>query len=229
MSNTGKNKSKVIILHAVTPLIVAALSLGIMLTASIKPKDKMKVYLNLLFMDDLKTDPDEESKGLIIRENEIVEEYTGNTSDTGEFIRPRYGEMYAVITSEKLELDVPVYWGSDIDLFERGACQSTGSVIAGDKGNTVISAHEDTYFAKLSELEEGDTVTLKTNYGVFTYTVRERISFKKTSSKYVVPSEDDRLTLYTCKKDVLGSPDDRIGVICDLTEKKFYNAGEDEK
>ncbi|MBR4626422.1 MAG: class D sortase [Ruminococcus sp.] len=216
------SKKKSIVLHAVTPLIVAALVCGILMIAMIKPYDRAKVYLHIAFMDELKTDPDNISSGLIIRDNRIIEDYSGEFTYSGELIRPKYGEMYAIIKSSSLSLDVPVYWGSDIELYERGACQSTGSVLVGDKGNSVISAHEDTYFSELSGLKKGDTIEIRTNYGIFTFKVKQLISFKRDNNKYVVPTEDTRLTLYTCKKNVLGSSDERIGVICEPTEKKFY-------
>jgi len=209
-------------LHIITPFIVCFLCLGIFVIAMIKPYDKIKVYLNLAFMDDLKITPDGNTQGLVIRENEIKEDFSGETKETGEITRPQFGELYAMIKSDAFEVDVPVYWGSDSQLFERGACQSTGSALLGDNGNTVISAHEDTFFSELSTLAVGDVITLNTNYGQFTYTVRELIEFQKDNNKYIVPSEETKLTLYTCKKDILGSPDGRIGVICEPTEKKFY-------
>ncbi len=221
-----KSKKSSAVLHIATPFVVAAIAVGGVIAAAVKPSDKLKVYLNVAFMDDLKTDPENASSGLIIRDKEIVEDHSGETSDTGELIRPKFGEKYAEIRSSVLSLDVPVYWGSDVDLFERGACQSTGSVLAGDKGNSVISAHEDTFFSELKKFRAGDTITLYTNYGYFTYKVRECVTFTKDTNKYIVPSKDDRLTLYTCKKDVLGRSDERIGVICDLTEKKFYIGAE---
>ena len=95
-------------------------------------------------------------------------------------------------------------------------------MVIGDKGNTVISAHVDTYFADLEKLKVGDTVTLSTLYGEFVYTVRENILFSRTNGSFVSPTEDDRLTLYTCKRDILGGTEQRVGVICDLTERKFY-------
>jgi len=226
---TDNSKIKSIVLHTVTPLIIASLVCSILLIVMIKPYDKAKVYLNIAFMDDLKTDPENINSGLIIRDNKIVEDYSGKTSDTGKILRPKYGEMYAIIKSESLSLDIPVYWGCDIELYERGACQSTGSVVVGDKGNSVISAHEDTYFSELTSLKKGDKVVIMTNYGEFTYKVKELISFNKNNNKYVVPTEDTRLTLYTCKKNVLGSSDGRVGVVCELTDKKFYvGAGEED-
>ena len=76
-------------LHIATPFITAAIACGVLMVAAIKPADRAKVYLNLAFMDDLKTDPDDAGAGLIIREKKIVDDYSGETSDTGEFIRPK--------------------------------------------------------------------------------------------------------------------------------------------
>ena len=39
--------------------------------------------------------------------------------------------------------------------------------------------------SELYKLEKGDTVTLRTNYGSFVYTVKETISFNKKDGKYV--------------------------------------------
>lgn len=220
-----KNKGSFIV-HFATPFILMGLCVGILMLAMIKPSDKLKVYLNLAFMDNLKTDPESAGSGLVVRDNEIIEEYNGETSESGEFVRPKFGELYAVMKCSAFDISIPVYWGSNSELYEHGACQSSGSVIIGDNGNTVISAHEDTFFSELYKLRENDTVTLKTNYGEFVYTVKEVITFNKKDGKYVSPTKDSRLTLYTCKKDILGSADERAGVICELTEKRFYNKGE---
>lgn len=219
-----KNKEKSSIpLHILTPVIVLIFCISIFIIAMIKPYDKIKVYANLAFMDDLKTNPENISSGLVIRDNDIKTDYSGQTWDSGEFIRPKFGELYAVIKSDVFSVDVPVYWGSDSELFEKGACQSAGSVLLGDNGNSVISAHADTFFSELPKLKEGDSVTINTTYGEFVCTVKELISFNKKEKKYVAASKDTKLTMYTCKKDILGSSDERIGVVCEVTEKKFYN------
>ncbi|EWM53447.1 class D sortase [Ruminococcus flavefaciens] len=217
------NKKNSVLIHVATPFVLLALCVGIFMIAMIKPSDKLKVYLNLAFMDDLKVTPESAGSGLVVRDNEIIDDYNGATSEEGEFIRPKFGELYAVLTSSAFDISIPVYWGSNSELYEHGACQSSGSVIIGDKGNTVISAHEDTFFAELHKLKEKDKVTLKTNYGVFVYKVKEVITFNKKDGKYVAPSDDCKLTLYTCKRNILGSADERAGVVCELTEKKFYN------
>lgn len=219
MSNKGK---KNILLLVITPVILLFLCTAVLIVAMIKPYNKLSVYLNLAFMDEFKSNPNDGTNGLIIKDGDISLDYSGETSSEGTPVFPSFGEQFAVLRSSGFELSIPVYWGSTSELLDRGACQATFSKLPGVVGNTVISAHEDTFFAELKDLKEGDTVTINTSYGEFVYTVKETIQFTKTEKSYVSPTDDERLTLYTCKKDVLGSSDERIGVICEITEKKFY-------
>ena len=64
--------------------------------------------------------------------------------------------------------------------------------------------------------------TAYTTYGKFTYEVTEQIQFESTSKSYLKQTDDDRLTLYTCEMQLLGSSSKRVGVICKLTDKAFY-------
>ena len=218
-----------LLIHIVTPFILLFICVGILIAVMIKPADKLKVYFNLAFMDNLKNTPDSVSSGLIIKENDIISEYDGETFEEGEIVRPKFGEMYALLSADVFESSIPVYWGSSSELYERGACQASSSAVIGDTGNTVISAHQDTFFADLDKIKTDDKIYLKTNYGEFEYTVKEIFVFNKKQSKYVSPSKISKLTLYTCKKDVLGNSDERLAVVCEPTEKKFYNKAEEDK
>ena len=53
--------------------------------------------------------------------------------------------------------------------------------------------------------------------------MKESVIFKETDNSYISPTNDDRLTLYTCYGNLLGPTEDRLGVICELVEKKFYS------
>ena len=223
----SKNKNSKA-LYILTPFIVLLLSVGILTAAMIKPMDKLKVLLNVAFMDNLKTSGSDDS-GLVIKPSEIISDYNGETSEKGEVQYPKYGEQFAVISCKAFDVDVPVYWGSGQELLEHGACQSPDSVLPGGGGNTVISAHVDTYFAQLDKIKKGDVITLKTNYGEFTYKVTEEIEFLSTNNKYVMPSSDEHLTIYTCKKDAITASDQRFGYIAKLDGSRFYNSKEAEK
>ena len=218
MSNNEKRR---VFPYIAAPFIVLAMCCGIIAAALLKPYDKLKVYTNLAFMDSLKSSPSDDS-GLVIRDNDIITDYKGKTSAEGEVIRPKFGELYAEISSSRLSLDVPVYWGSNSELLELGACQSSSSAVIGTEGNSVISAHVDTFFSELEKLKKDDEIVIKTNYGRFTYKVKETIAFDSSNRKYVVPTEDDRLTLYTCKRDVFGNSAQRIGVVCEPVKSEFY-------
>lgn len=93
----------------------------------------------------------------------------------------------------------------------------------------MISAHVNTFFQNLNQLQKGDTLTLYTSYGRFTYTVSELISFADTDEQYLKQTQDDRLTLYTCEMQVLGASKQRVGAICTLTEKAFYQTAQTEQ
>lgn len=221
-----KTKGNLLLL-IVTPVIILLICTAVIILGAIKPYNKISMYLNLAFNDSTHSNPINSSNGLVIKDGNINLEYEGSTSEEGEVIRPSFGEQYAVLRSDKLETSVPVYWGSERELLKLGACHASYSKLPGEGGKTVISAHADTFFNNLSELKTGDKVTINTNYGEFTYTVKESISFKKTDKKYVNPSDETKLVLYTCKMDVLGASDERIGVVCELAEKKFYVQAEE--
>lgn len=227
MKKTKKNQGGLLV-HIATPFILFAMCMGIILIAVIKPSDKLQRYKGLIFMDELKIDPENAKTGLKIKENKIEDNDNKVTSDEKNIIRPVYAEHYADLYCDVFETTVPVYWGTDVEIFEIGAGQSGSSVLFGEEGNTVISAHVNTFFAELDQLDKGDVITVKTNYGRFIYTVREKIAFRDDQKKYILSTDDTRLTLYTCTKDVFGDPDQRIGVICDLTDSKFYSESEGE-
>ena len=209
--------------YLLTPVLLLLLTGGILvLCYSLAPVHRLQKYLNIAFMDNLKTTGT--TAGLHIKEKEIE---TGNkpdqdTFEDGKINYPTFGEQYAVLTSKAIGLTVGVYYGVNADLLDRGACQSTQSAIIGEKGNTVIDAHVKTYFSELSKLKTGDTVELYTDYGSFTYKVTETISFDKNDKRWLAVTEEPYLTLYTCAPQVIGSADMRVGVRCEPVSMKFY-------
>ncbi len=201
-------------------LLILMMCAGVIILALIDPCEKMNTYMNIVFMEDMK---DPVHGGLRIVENEIDTSYEGETSSEGTAVIPAFGEQYAMLECKAIGLSVPVYWGSNAELLELGAVQTTASAAAGSGGNAVIDAHVNTFFRNLGSLEKGDVVTLYTQYGRFTYEVSELIEFKETDTKYVLPTEEEQLTLYTCEMQVLGSSDVRIGAVCKPTEMAYYS------
>lgn len=230
MAEQTQNKRSDLLILILTPLFLLLLTAGVLILFYVlAPVHRLQNYLNIAFMDNLKTTA--QTDGLNIIEKEIIkDEVVENTFDEGEIQYPTFGEQYAMLEIESVGIYVGVYYGATTELLERGACQSTQSAVIGENpGNTVIDAHVTTYFAELKNVQVGDKVTLYTNYGKFNYEVSEQIEFDKNDKRYLaVPKDAEYLTLYTCKPQVLGSPDQRIGVRCLPVEKHFYTQSEQE-
>ncbi len=209
------------------PLFLTLLCSGIILLCAVRPFEMVKTYLRIGFMDSNQTIPQGTgTAGLNIVEADIDTEYQGETNETGNITVSAYGSQCAVLTCEALDMYVPVYWGGGAELLEKGACQTPASVPIGENGNSVISAHVNTFFHNLSDIQVGDTVVLHTDYGRFTYEVTKLIEFDASNEQYIKNTSDNRLTLYTCKMELLGSSSERIGAICRLAKSEFYSSEE---
>ncbi len=226
---TEQSKKNSALFYVLTGVFLLILCIAVSVGVLVIPYEKAKTYLNIVFMDqEMKITPSSGLDGLVIKENTIETAAPDQKFyDSGKIIRPAFGEQYAVLDCEEISLSVPVYWGSSAELLDRGACQASSSVVLGETGNVVIDAHVNTFFADLPKLKAGDVITLSTNYGIFTYQVSEQIQFLNTNKQYVLPSEEDKLTLYTCEAQVLGTSDNRIGVVCSLVSKQFYQPSEE--
>ena len=224
MSEESKSRSGLLI-HLLTPLLLLLLTGGVLVLCYVlAPSHQIQKYLNLAFMDNLKTQS--QSAGLHIIEQEIDMNGQKESFENGEIIYPLFGEQYAMLQSDAIGLTVSVYYGVTSELLSRGACQSPQAAVIGEGGHTVIDAHVNTYFSDLEKLKPGDEVMLYTKYGCFRYRVTEQITFDKNDKRYVNVTDEEYLTLYTCKPQVLGSSDVRIGVRCEPVEKRFYKQAE---
>jgi sortase A len=223
-------KKRSLLPQLLMPLLVTVLCGGILFLLSIKPYEKAETYLKVAFMDNNNVVPQSEGiAGLNIVQTDIDTEYSGKTYEKGDVVYPEYGTQYAVIECEAADIFAPVYWGNGAELLDRGGCNTPSSVVAGGEGNTVISAHVNTFFATLNKVKVGDEVKLYTDYGRFTYTVSELIEFGSTDKKYLKKGDRDILTLYTCEDNLLAESDKRIGCICELKKREFYNEPKEEK
>ncbi len=209
------------------PFLLTVFCSAVIVLAMTGPADKIKGYYNIAFMDDNKTIPQSSGiAGLNIVETDIDTDYSGSVSSEGRVILAEYGSQYAVLECKSLSIFVPVYWGLGSELLEHGAVNSPSSALIGAEGNTVISAHVNSFFSNLDEIKEGDEVVLYTDYGRFTYKVRTTAEFRPDDKKYIRMTEDDILTLYTCVKSLPGEDNGRFAAVCDLVKREFYTSPE---
>lgn len=162
-----------------------------------------------------------------IREIEV--EVNGEP-ETHTIVYPYYGDFYATLNCEAAGMkDIPVYSGQDPDVLQYGAGWYNGSVYIGKPGNVVIAGHNHTDFYNLPKCEIGDIVTLETVYCKCTYIISERVVFHEKDYTYVYPTDDDRLTMYTCwNNGRLGMSEYRLAFICKLQDIEWKEVNTEE-
>lgn len=111
---------------------------------------------------------------------------------------PRSGDRVGTITLPTLGLSWPIYQGTSDAELAKGVGHFAGSVLPGQKDNSVLSGHRTTVFNRLGQLKRGQLILVKTSAGVFTYKVRGSRVVLKTDRTVIVPTTHAILTLTTC-------------------------------
>lgn len=103
----------------------------------------------------------------------------------------------------KISSDLLLLEGSSSRELRYGAGHLTGTAMPGDVGNCAVAAHRNytfgTYFNRLDEVENGDTITITYNGSVTVYTVFNSLTVLPSDiSVLEQPADDTILTLITC-------------------------------
>lgn len=104
----------------------------------------------------------------------------------------------ALLRLGRLDLEVPVFVGTDRLTLNRGAGLVAGTPLPGGPGNVVISAHRDSFFRPLMDAVVGDTLELQTIQGTRNYVVSEIFVTDALDVSVLDPTETPTLTLITC-------------------------------
>ena len=129
---------------------------------------------------------------------------------------PVFGDKYAELTISSADISAPVYYGDGNEQLQKGAAQYIGTMFVGSGSTVMLSAHNNTYFRNLGEVQLGDTVVLKTNYGEYTYeVVNTKITTNTDANAYDLNADYENLVLYTCYPyNMLGITPQRYFVYC---------------
>lgn len=111
---------------------------------------------------------------------------------------PSPGEQLGELKIPAVKLAYPVVQGTDTPELKLGVGHFAGSVLPGQGGNVILSAHRETHFAKLEGLKIGDQIIFTTPYGDFTYEATEFKIVDKDDMTVAVPTDYETLTLTTC-------------------------------
>ena len=131
------------------------------------------------------------------------------------------GRPLAVLDIPRLDLEVPVFEGTDDFTLNLGAGRIIGTAKPGSSGNIGIAAHRDGFFRGLKDIQEGDEIDL--------VTAGRRAAYWVDSIRIVTPDdvsvlharERPSLTLVTCYPFYfVGSAPNRYIVQASLTYPK---------
>jgi sortase A len=100
-----------------------------------------------------------------------------------------------------IQLDALVVEGDDWEALKKGAGHHAGSANPGQRGNVVISGHDDVFgeiFRYIGDLKPGDEITLYSKEAKYTYTVKNKRIVEPTDVSVMQPTTEQTLTLITC-------------------------------
>jgi sortase A len=101
----------------------------------------------------------------------------------------------------KINLNAPVVMGDNWEQLKKGIGQHLDTANPGQKGNMVVSAHNDIFgelFRDLDKLEPGDEVIVITQDRSYTYIVTGTQIVNPTDVQVMSPTDDATMTLISC-------------------------------
>ena len=113
---------------------------------------------------------------------------------------PEYGTQYATIEIPKIGANLPVYFGDTLEILKKGVGHSSGSYVPSEGGSIIYMGHNSKkVFRRFSELEKGNEIIVKTNYGEYKYKIYDMQIVKETEmEKLPIQKEKEILMVYTC-------------------------------
>lgn len=103
------------------------------------------------------------------------------------------------LTIPKIDLAAVVVEGTNRKQLLLGPGHMAGTPAPGERGNSVITAHRDTFFRHIYELQKGDELVVQRKGKIYRYAVLTKKIVKPTDTSVVDQANDEsRLTLITC-------------------------------
>ena len=113
---------------------------------------------------------------------------------------PEYGTQYATIEIDKINVNLPIYYGDTLEILKKGVGHSSGSYFPGEGGSIIYMGHNSKkMFRRFSELQKGNEIKVKTSYGEYTYKIYDMQLIKETETvKLQIQNDKEILMIYTC-------------------------------
>jgi sortase A len=102
------------------------------------------------------------------------------------------------VSIPKINLDLIVVEGTNHRSLRLGPGHLKDTPLPGEMGNSVISAHRDTFFRHIYELSKGDEIQVRRDGRTYTFQVIGKKIVEPNDLSVVQNTADARLTLITC-------------------------------
>lgn len=120
----------------------------------------------------------------------------------------------------KIKLNAVVVEGTSHKALLRGPGHVENTPAPGENGNSVVTAHRDTFFRRIYELSKGDLITVQRNGKAFNYEVTGKKIVDPSDISVLKNSKDPRLTLITCYPTYyIGPAPERLVVFTKMAEE----------
>jgi sortase A len=107
-------------------------------------------------------------------------------------------EQMTRLSIPSIDLDAIVVEGTSTRQLAIAPGHMTDTAAPGESGNSVITAHRDTFFRHIYELNKGDHILVRRGGKSYEYLVERKFVVKPSDVSVLKPTSDARLTLVTC-------------------------------
>ncbi|PKG22388.1 class D sortase [Niallia nealsonii] len=108
------------------------------------------------------------------------------------------GEKIGTLYLPTVKKSIPIFEGTSNAILKKGAGHFSSSFFPGEKNNSILSGHRDTYFRVLKDLQTKDLLYIQTETGKFYYKVRKMEIVSADDQRVFTPKSRGILTLTTC-------------------------------
>ena len=107
-------------------------------------------------------------------------------------------EQVTRLSIPSIDMDAIVVEGTTNRQLAIAPGHMTDTPAPGENGNSVITAHRDTFFRHIYDLNKGDEIVVRRGGKSFQYVVDRKYVVKPSDISVLKPTADARLTLITC-------------------------------
>jgi sortase A len=130
----------------------------------------------------------------------------------------------------RIDLDLIVVEGTSYKALRLGPGHLKDTPLPGEPGNSVISAHRDTFFRHIYELAKGDEIQVRRDGRTYTFQVTGKKIVQPDDLSVIRNTADSRLTLITCYPTYyIGPAPQRLIVTAKLVDDSQQNHQSAEK